>query len=482
MLELAIRSVLDPAQPDPRLRDPIFVDALIKKIRAARMFAIFGMSRGRLRQRGRRRRARGQPDHHRQLQQNQRFIGDKSTTFRIKRHRRGGRRAADASPRWCASTTGSAGSSTGERNSMARILGLDLGSYSVKGVLLETTLRGDTAEGRRRGAACPPEGERAGPAGPALHELLAKRPLRRRPGRRRAARHLARHPRDHPALLRPEEDRGHPRLRGREPAALRSRPRRSTTTRSPRSDEKGADLLVGVVSKDELTALLELLKGRQARPAHRHPPGRSSTRTCSPHPLQRLPRRPRRRGGDRRHRPRAHQRRHRPARRRVELARTFAGGGLDLTKALATEFKIRPRRGAAVEGAARRGGRRRRWAPTPSAPPAPSCAACSRCCASCAPPSSPTPPAPTAAIGRVLLCGGTARLHRARRAAGARPGSCRVAPGAAAGRDRGGRRGGAARRRPGVRAGACAARRRAPRRRASTFAAASSPSRATSTT
>ena len=50
LLELAIRTVADPTQPDPRLADPIFIDTLIKKIRAARMFALFGMSAARLRQ------------------------------------------------------------------------------------------------------------------------------------------------------------------------------------------------------------------------------------------------------------------------------------------------------------------------------------------------------------------------------------------------------------------------------------------------
>ncbi len=44
LLEVAIRSVADPLRPDPRLADPIFMDTLIKKIRAARIFALFGMS------------------------------------------------------------------------------------------------------------------------------------------------------------------------------------------------------------------------------------------------------------------------------------------------------------------------------------------------------------------------------------------------------------------------------------------------------
>ncbi len=44
LLEVAVRSLADPLHPDPRLQDPIFMDTLIKKIRAARMFALFGMS------------------------------------------------------------------------------------------------------------------------------------------------------------------------------------------------------------------------------------------------------------------------------------------------------------------------------------------------------------------------------------------------------------------------------------------------------
>jgi general secretion pathway protein K len=44
MLEIAIRSVAAPLRPDPRLADPVFIDTVIKRIRAARLFAMFGMS------------------------------------------------------------------------------------------------------------------------------------------------------------------------------------------------------------------------------------------------------------------------------------------------------------------------------------------------------------------------------------------------------------------------------------------------------
>ncbi|MCE9666692.1 type II secretion system protein GspK [Myxococcus stipitatus] len=44
MMGLAIMSVADPARPDPRLKDPVFLNELITRIRSARMFNFFGMS------------------------------------------------------------------------------------------------------------------------------------------------------------------------------------------------------------------------------------------------------------------------------------------------------------------------------------------------------------------------------------------------------------------------------------------------------
>ncbi|WP_224249428.1 pilus assembly protein PilM [Hyalangium gracile] len=58
---------------------------------------------------------------------------------------------------------------------MARILGLDLGSYSVKGVLFESTIRGYTTKAYaevRRG-----EGERTETLRAAVHELLTQHPM-----------------------------------------------------------------------------------------------------------------------------------------------------------------------------------------------------------------------------------------------------------------------------------------------------------------
>ena len=82
LLELAIRTIADPVRVDPRLQDPLFIDTLIKKIRTARVFAMFGMS---------------VTDFVNIVQsagiatnstitnnvQNNRYIGDKSNTYRI---------------------------------------------------------------------------------------------------------------------------------------------------------------------------------------------------------------------------------------------------------------------------------------------------------------------------------------------------------------------------------------------------------------
>ena len=82
LLELAIRTVIDPARPDPRLQDPVFVDTLIKKIRAARVFALFGMSAldfvNIIAANG----VAVNPTIINNVQ-NQRFIGDKSSTYRV---------------------------------------------------------------------------------------------------------------------------------------------------------------------------------------------------------------------------------------------------------------------------------------------------------------------------------------------------------------------------------------------------------------
>lgn len=83
LLEVAIRSVADPLHPDPRMADPIFMDTLIKKIRAARVFALFGMSVNDFVMIVA---AAGIPINA-SIQNNvqgNRFIGDKSTTYRVR--------------------------------------------------------------------------------------------------------------------------------------------------------------------------------------------------------------------------------------------------------------------------------------------------------------------------------------------------------------------------------------------------------------
>lgn len=83
LLEVAIRSVADPLKPDPRMGDPIFMDTLIKKIRAARMFALFGMNVSDFVNLVA---AAGIPVNA-AIQNNvqgNRYIGDKSTTYRVR--------------------------------------------------------------------------------------------------------------------------------------------------------------------------------------------------------------------------------------------------------------------------------------------------------------------------------------------------------------------------------------------------------------
>lgn len=82
MLEIAIRSIVNPIPADPRLADPIFIDTVIKRIRAARLFAMFGMS---VVDFANIVASTGLTVNPTILNnpQNQRFIGDKSNTYRI---------------------------------------------------------------------------------------------------------------------------------------------------------------------------------------------------------------------------------------------------------------------------------------------------------------------------------------------------------------------------------------------------------------
>ncbi|MDP3505528.1 MAG: type II secretion system protein GspK [Myxococcales bacterium] len=82
MLEIAIRSIVNPIPVDPRLNDPIFIDTVIKRIRAARLFAMFGMS---VVDFANIVASAGLTVNPTILNnpQNQRFIGDKSSTYRL---------------------------------------------------------------------------------------------------------------------------------------------------------------------------------------------------------------------------------------------------------------------------------------------------------------------------------------------------------------------------------------------------------------
>lgn len=82
MLEIAIRSIVNPIPVDPRLADPIFIDTVIKRIRAARLFAMFGMS---VVDFANIVASTGLAVNPTILNnpQNQRFIGDKSNTYRL---------------------------------------------------------------------------------------------------------------------------------------------------------------------------------------------------------------------------------------------------------------------------------------------------------------------------------------------------------------------------------------------------------------
>lgn len=82
LLELAIRSVADPSRPDPRLADPIFIDTLIQKIRAARLFAFLGLSATDFVNLVAAAGVAVNPTIINNVQ-NQRFIGDKSSTYRL---------------------------------------------------------------------------------------------------------------------------------------------------------------------------------------------------------------------------------------------------------------------------------------------------------------------------------------------------------------------------------------------------------------
>jgi general secretion pathway protein L len=219
---------------------------------------------------------------------------------------------------------------------MARILGLDLGSHAVKGVITETTYRGATVKGALS-APVPQDGDRLERLRGALQQLVAAGPIAADgvvvslPGTALAT---------HPITL-PFSD----------PKKVESALGFEVESQLPydldeaifdhqltSSDEKGANLLVGVAKKAELESLLALLKEFKLDPRVVTHAGLVYQNVLSSLPTSIAPPdsnvaiidlghercsiaigRP---GGS------------------VEFARTFAGGGWALTKALSNEFKI----------------------------------------------------------------------------------------------------------------------------------------------
>lgn len=219
---------------------------------------------------------------------------------------------------------------------MARVLGLDLGSHSVKGVIVETTYRGSTVKGVVN-APVPPDGDRLERLKAALAQLTAQGPLPADsvvvalPGTALATHPIAlpfSDPKKIESTLAFE-------VEGQLPYDLDDAVFDHQVTHA---DDKGASLLVGVAKKTDLSPVLALLGEHKLDP-------RVVTHAALVYQnvLASLPAdivghdanvaivdlghercslaigRP---GGG------------------VEFARTFAGGGWALTKALSNEFKI----------------------------------------------------------------------------------------------------------------------------------------------
>ena len=222
---------------------------------------------------------------------------------------------------------------------MARVLGLDLGSYSVKAVVLETNLRGYST----RAFASVRTAEGAGPLvdriRAALPELFAKGPfvadtvVVSLPGPS-----LATH-----QLVMPFSD----------PKKIEAALSFEVESQLPfdlseavwdyqvaSTDDKGTQLMVGVVKKVELAALLASLKEAKVEPKVVTHPGLVYQNLLTALPGNFLPENPQ---GAVAIVDIGHERVcvaiGRPGQ-GIEHARTFTGGGAALTRALATEFKI----------------------------------------------------------------------------------------------------------------------------------------------
>ncbi len=220
---------------------------------------------------------------------------------------------------------------------MARILGLDLGSYSVKAVVLETNLRGYSTIGY--GEVRCGEGERLERIKAAIPQLLTKGPFGADtvvvalPGPSLATHQLAM-PFSDPKKI--EATLGFE-VESQLPFDLSEA---VWDYQVASSDEKGSQLVVGVVKKDELSTLLTSLKEAKVEPKVVTHPGLVYQSLLASLPAAQLPENPEAAVAivDLGHervcvaigRPGSG----------IEHARTFTGGGAALTRALAIEFKI----------------------------------------------------------------------------------------------------------------------------------------------
>lgn len=219
---------------------------------------------------------------------------------------------------------------------MARVLGLDLGSHSVKAVLLETTLRGFQVKSYST-AVVPTEGERLPRLEAAITQLLSQNTLTADsvvvsvPGVSMATHSLA--------LPFSDQKKVEAALSGEVadqlPFDLDEAIYDYQANETKTGDVKGAQVLVGVMRKQELASLLESLKKSKLDPRVVTHPGLTYQNVLATLPQtsdegvavvdighERTSMAIGRAGGP------------------VDFARTFMGGGLALTKALSNEFQI----------------------------------------------------------------------------------------------------------------------------------------------
>lgn len=219
---------------------------------------------------------------------------------------------------------------------MARVLGLDLGSHSVKAVLLETTIRGFQVKSYST-ALVPTEGERLPRLEAAITKLLSQNTLTADsvvvsvPGVSMATHSLA--------LPFSDQKKVEAALSGEVadqlPFDLDDAVYDYQANETKNGDVKGAQVLVGVMRKEELGVLLESLKKSKLDPRIVTHPGLTYQNVLATLPAsddqgvavidighERTSMAIGRAGGP------------------VDFARTFMGGGMALTKALSNEFKI----------------------------------------------------------------------------------------------------------------------------------------------